>query len=201
MMPGQMPQKQRKTVMTQEDQNEYITKLQKGALDVPDKDGLEGEACNSLRALTQEVAGLTNQRNRAEKDREMLEGRITQLDSRIKEISGEMSAYANLLLSAEDKRRGGGIDPSEPIARSNEESAAILGAELARYEKTITEKGWDSLTKGEQEHVIRLREQFKIAAAPAMEAEESKQEVEQLKPEPKAANKAKGKDRPQEVSA
>ena len=194
MQPGQIPPNQRKTVMTQEEQNEYITKLQKGTLEVPDKDSLEGEACNNLRALTQEVAGLTNQRNRAEKDREVLESRISQFDSRIKEVSGEMTAYANLLLSAEDKRRGGGKSTNEPIERSNEESAAILGAELARYEQTINEKGWDSLTKSEQEHVIRMREQLKGSAM----AEEARQEAEASAPPnpPDNATKPKHKAKP-----
>lgn len=98
-------QEQQKMSMTQDEADEYLRAIQSGKHAIPDDGGLEYEAYKRLMTLQRQIREMTNQKNAAEKEVARAQAQIEQLDRDINGVSGEMSGYAQLLLSAEGKRR------------------------------------------------------------------------------------------------
>ncbi len=117
--------------MTDVEQQEYIQHLQAGRREAPTDSPLEGEAVKRLREISQGIQRLNDARNRADKQLEALRAQIQDLDSNINRQSGELNAYATLLISAEQGRRTDaeppppipeGVMPSEEIPDPTDET-------------------------------------------------------------------------------
>jgi hypothetical protein len=82
--------------MTEQQVNEYMGNLLEGKIPAPK--GIEGDALNQFRAITGELTQ-TDQRLRvARRD-------VEQLGDKLKQLIGQRTAYANILIMAETARR------------------------------------------------------------------------------------------------
>lgn len=85
---------------------EYINKLQTGRQELaPAASDLEREAVANLRELTQRLRQITVGKSDAEKQIEQLKAQVAGMGRDADVVTGEMTAYARLLASAESSRR------------------------------------------------------------------------------------------------
>lgn len=85
---------------------EYIQKLQKGRIELDESAAsLEREAFKQFKILQQRLGQLTQKQTSTEKQIQSLQTQLSQLSSDVDVVSGQMAAYAQLLVSAEGARR------------------------------------------------------------------------------------------------
>jgi len=96
---------QLKYIMTAEEQQEYIGKLQNNKAEIADKSSLEFEACVNMREKQAQIRQLTNDMHQTEKQAEQIAARIKSLAADISVVFGELTGYAQMLVWSEDKRR------------------------------------------------------------------------------------------------
>lgn len=93
--------------MTPEDANEYLIKLQTGRAQLsPDASSLEKQVFSNLIKAGAGIRQLHQAKTDAEKQIEAQRARAAQLDRDIEAVNGEQTAYAKILLAAENERRG-----------------------------------------------------------------------------------------------
>jgi len=90
--------------MTEKQVNEYMSNLLDGKIPAPA--GLEGDALNQFRKITGELTQ-TDQRLR------LAQREVEQLTDKLKQLVGQRTAYVNILIMAENARRGS-VKPTPP---------------------------------------------------------------------------------------
>lgn len=94
---------------------EYINKLQMGRVDLPaEASMLEKEAYKQLIALQQRLGAFNQQQLQAEKKISELKKQSDGLRRDIDTVSGQMAAYAQMLVAAESERRSPPAPPAPP---------------------------------------------------------------------------------------
>jgi len=100
------PQKAQKFEQTAEAQ-EYLQKLTQGRIKLTqDASFLEAKAHQNFVGLQKQANQLQTQRDNAQKQIERLQEQVKNADRDLDGLSGQMAAYAQLLIAAEGERRG-----------------------------------------------------------------------------------------------
>lgn len=110
---------------------EYINKLQTGRANLPDSASpLEKEAYNQLKSLQQRLGALSGKQATTEKQIAQLQAQAEGCRRDIDTVSGQLTAYAQLLVTAEAVRRESAKPPKakkEPAEESAEAAPASNG--------------------------------------------------------------------------